>query len=549
MRRELMTSSRIRTAPALAAIVVFVAWGYEQGGYQASQWAPGGLMVLALLLLSLLFGRRFSETPVLVRVALISFAAYTLFSFLSMAWARDPAVAFEGANRTLLYLLVFALFASWPRRPDDALVILVAWVLAIVALSLYVLVRLETSTAVGLHGLMPEGRLSFPSGYWNANAALWLMAFWPAVLVARSTQILWVLRGVLAAGAVVLASVALLSQSRGSVLAMALVLGLVLLVLPARVRTLAILAPITLCVVLATPAVLDVGDHLARGLPSTTAMHRAAVPTALAALAAGVLVSLWGAFEAHVVHVPAALQRIVRSRVRATPAVLALLAVGAFLAANDPLTHAEDAWRTVSNSARGANGTGGHLESGVETARYDYFRVAHDEFLAHPLLGIGADNFQQEYLEHRHTADAPRYPHSVELRTLAETGIVGTLLALAGLISAAIVALNAVRGRAVPDRLAGVVASASLAGFAYWLVHGSFDWLWEIAGLGAPAFALLGLACSVVTEQQPSAAVRAISSWFERAAKLSLKHRAISACGWSLLALASATSLAAQWIR
>jgi tetratricopeptide (TPR) repeat protein len=36
-----------------------------------------------------------------------------------------------------------------------------------------------------------------------------------------------------------------------------------------------------------------------------------------------------------------------------------------------------------------------------------------------------------------------------------------------------------------------------VAGFAYWLVHGSFDWFWEFAGLGAPAFALLGLACAL----------------------------------------------------
>jgi tetratricopeptide (TPR) repeat protein len=41
------------------------------------------------------------------------------------------------------------------------------------------------------------------------------------------------------------------------------------------------------------------------------------------------------------------------------------------------------------------------------------------------------------------------------------------------------------------------VAAAALAGFAYWLVHGSFDWFWEFAGLGAPAFALLGLACAL----------------------------------------------------
>ena len=33
--------------------------------------------------------------------------------------------------------------------------------------------------------------------------------------------------------------------------------------------------------------------------------------------------------------------------------------------------------------------------------------------------------------------------------------------------------------------------------FAYWVVHGSVDWLWEYPGLGGPAFALLGVAVAL----------------------------------------------------
>ena len=33
--------------------------------------------------------------------------------------------------------------------------------------------------------------------------------------------------------------------------------------------------------------------------------------------------------------------------------------------------------------------------------------------------------------------------------------------------------------------------------FLYWVVHGMTDWFWEWAGLGAPALALLGLACAL----------------------------------------------------
>ena len=52
---------------------------------------------------------------------------------------------------------------------------------------------------------------------------------------------------------------------------------------------------------------------------------------------------------------------------------------------------------TASRAAT-ANGSGNRLLSGLGSNRYDFYRVALDEFVAHPLVGIGADNFQQQYL-------------------------------------------------------------------------------------------------------------------------------------------------------
>jgi tetratricopeptide (TPR) repeat protein len=120
--------------------------------------------------------------------------------------------------------------------------------------------------------------------------------------------------------------------------------------------------------------------------------------------------------------------------------------------------------------------------------------VALNEFAAHPLVGIGADNFAQQYLRYGHGDETPHYPHSVELRTLTQTGVIGALLALVGLAAALLASARALRG---PDPLARAVVAAALGGFGYWAVHGSFDWFWEFAGLGGPAFALLGLACAL----------------------------------------------------
>jgi tetratricopeptide (TPR) repeat protein len=54
--------------------------------------------------------------------------------------------------------------------------------------------------------------------------------------------------------------------------------------------------------------------------------------------------------------------------------------------------------------------------------------------------------------------------------------------------------------------------------FIYWIAHGVTDWFWEWAGLGAPAFAFLGLACALaarggtVGEEDDATAVAAASA-------------------------------------
>ena len=212
MANELRASVREApaTVPAMAAIGLFVLWATDQAGYPVTDWGPGGLLLLALLGIAFAaVGLRLRELPTPVKVALACLAAYTALSFLSILWARVPADAWEGANRTLLYLAVFALFCSWRQRGATAALLLGAWTLAMIGLSVYVALHLKAASSAELQRLLPSGRLVFPSGYANANAAQWLMAFWPALLLARSRHLPWALRGLLAGGAVLLALAAL----------------------------------------------------------------------------------------------------------------------------------------------------------------------------------------------------------------------------------------------------------------------------------------------------------------------------------------------------
>jgi tetratricopeptide (TPR) repeat protein len=553
------------TVPALAALALMVVWATDQGGYPLTHWAPGGLVVLALLAIALAAAPpRWGEIPRAVQLALLCLAAYTVLSFLSILWAAVPGDAWEGANRTLLYLLVFALFACWPQRGATAALLLCAWTFALIALAAFTALHVDAAAAhpARLDVLLPGGRLVYPVGYANADAAQWLMAFWPALLLARGPRLPAALRGVLAGGAVLLAAVALLSQSRGALYATPVLLVLVFALLPGRVRTFALLVPVAAGIAAATPAVLRVGERLeaaqgatagqgavGRGAAAaataatraTAAVHGATVTIFAVALVVALVVAAGAAIERRRPLAPATAARVHRTVGAVAIALLLALLAGGLAVAGNPVTRVRHAWDTFS-SARGyaADEAGAsRLISGLGSERYDFYRVALDEFAAHPLLGIGADNFAEAYLAHGRSTETPHYPHSVELRTLAETGLVGTLVAVLGLGAALVACRGALRASRSPDTLGPAVAAAAVAGFAYWVLHGSFDWFWEFAGLGAPAFALLGLACALAPRGE---------SRQERGVPSRRRRRPALALAGGVLGVAVIASLAAPWL-
>jgi tetratricopeptide (TPR) repeat protein len=520
--------------PALAALALFVAFAADQAGYPLTHWAPGALIVLALLAIALAnIPLQLEEISQPVRIAVGCLASYTALSYLSILWAKTPAAAWEGADRTLLYLLVFAFFALWCRRAPTAALLLGAWTLALIGLAVFVAVRLDGAGGT-LRALLPEGRLTYPSGYANANAAQWLMAFWPALFLARSERVHWALRGLFGGGAVVLADLALLSQSRGSLYASALTAIVVLALIGERLRTFAVLAVVAAGVGLSAPTLLRVGDHLHAGAVVSSNLHAGLRAMLLAGLAVGLLVALAAAIQSRRQFSEAAVLRA--RRVLGGLAIATLLAAlgGGLALAGNPLTRIRHGWETFKGGYGADSIHGSRLVSGLGSNRYDFYRVALDEFVAHPLVGIGADNFSQQYLRQRRSDETPRYPHSVELRTLSETGLLGALLGLGGLAAALLAGARSLRS---PERLTRAVAGGALAGFAYWLIHGSVDWFWELAGLGAPAFALLGLACGL----SPAPA----RGWFFRRGWVAPRRLTRAALG--LVCIAGAISLAAPW--
>ena len=176
---------------------------------------------------------------------------------------------------------------------------------------------------------------------------------------------------------------------------------------------------------------------------------------------------------------------------------VAFACIGALAATHgQPVAFIKRQLNGFSHEATGNSG-GSHFEE-VGSGRYDFWRVSLDALAAHPIGGLGQDNFADYYVTRRRTYEDPRWPHSLEMRLLAMTGLVGFLL-FSTFVVAGILAALRTRRTATPER---AFAGLALLPLVVWLIHGSIDWLWEVPALSGPALGFLGMACAL----QPAAA-------------------------------------------
>lgn len=487
--------------PALGVIGVFVALGASEGGYPARSWYPAALFVLALLVVALVSVPARKRVPRTVWLALGLLAAYTAWSFLSISWAAQQGDAWQGANRTLFYLCAFALFALWPMTARAGIVLLGAFGLGIAVVGVVELLRLAQAADPDAF-LVGGGRFGEPVGYPNANAALWFLGFLPCLFLASRREVAPLLRGLLLGGAAALFGAALMAQSRGWLFTFPIGTAALVALVPGRVRLLAALGGVAATAALMIDPVLGVLEHYeaGRGL-------RPAVDDAVRAilLPAGALAALgWIAARADLRFPLSARQARATGVAAAVAVAIALLGgLGVFIAREgSPITSASNAWKEFKRGYADERGDGTGLTGGgssrltrpLGTNRYDFWTVAWREFRERPLTGIGIDNFQEDYLRRGGSIEQPRYPHSLPLGVLAQTGAVGALLLLAAVAAAGAAVLRAIRRASA---LSGAAAGAGAACFAYWAAHGSGDWFWEFPALAGPALALLGMATAL----------------------------------------------------
>ena len=489
-----------RLTLGVGAVGVFLWWAAHGGGYAPTEWYPGAAIFLALLCASMVFAPTMATvTSKWTTHAIVLLATFTAWSFASILWAGVRGDAWDGANRTLLYLTVFSTFAVLGWRARDGAVVLGLFALGIATVGAADLFAEGTSAFV-------DGRFAEPTGYANASAALFLIAFWPAVGLAARAEVHWLARSALFATAGVLLQLAVLAQSRGSVIAGAVALGAYIALSPQRLRALVMLAPVAGVTLAALDPLLSVfASGTEASLREAVAREQQALALSIAALLAlGAVIGLAerdGGMHRR--------RHLLTRRHRPMVAAVAVGAVFAVLAATGLIAGLVASGGSGEPSGATSVLRASRFGGGLESGRFEMWRVAGQTLTQHPLLGVGADNFAVDYTRERETnAEEPLYPHSLVLRAFSQMGLVGGALFL-GFVAAALAAALASRARS--DGFTQAVVSAAIVAGAYWLVHGSIDWLWEIPAVSAPAVAFLGMAAGLAqsrTDRRPVVPLR-----------------------------------------
>jgi flagellin-like protein len=527
----------LRLAPGLLVVGLFVLWAEHDGGYDNDTWYWGALVTLALLAATLIEGAGRIHLTRAAKVSVGLFSLYVAWSYASMAWAAAPGVALQGSNRALLYLLVFVIMLVLPWSAVGARLALVGWAVGVGGLAVWVLVRLVSGADI--QALISGGRLASPTGYNNAAAALFTMGLLVSIGLATQRGLPGVVRGLLLGLACAELQVALFAQSRGWLFTLPIVAVLVIVLAGDRLRLLLFAAVPAAGVAAILPRLLRVYESTPAHLGSTAAsVGQAGLLVAFAAFVIGTLLA-WVDWLGRERTLSSGRRRIIG--VTVAVAVAAGVAGSAVAATHGhPVRFVVRQWNGFSQQH--PPGKGSHFLD-VGSGRYDFWRVALDAFVAHPVGGLGQDNFDDYYIVRGRSGEEPTWTHSLELRLLAHTGAVGFIL-FAGFIAAAVaVALRARRG-GDPGRR--TLVAIALIPLVVWLVHGSIDWFWEMPALSGPALGFLGVACAL-GRADIAPGVSGLAESPEPARRAVLR-RGLTAAGGAVLLIAMTLVLALPYL-
>ena len=466
--------------------------------FNAGGFFPGSVALVAIVLaLALVLRITIAARPLAgwslgAAAAAGALALLSCWTLLSGLWSDVPSAALIEFDRLLVYLLEFALMATFPRRPGD-LSVLLRWVAVAIAAAAVagLATRLYPDVFEAVAGRNPA-RLAYPLTYWNAMAVLCALGAVLAAHLASGRGEPAAVRVLATASLPLLCVTGYFSFSRGAIATA--VIGLVAYAVLAHPRrllfTIASAGPaVVIALMAAYGAEALATDAYFRGEGPEEGRRVARVLAATMA-GAGLLRLLLLLVERRVTRVQLAPAR--RRAVLAAVAALAVAVAAVAAVAFDAPERARAQYRGFVNAnlVQESADTRQRLGQVSNNGRIDLWEVDLQAFRSDRLRGVGAGTFQFEWEREREYPAKSVDGHSLYLETLAELGYVG--LALLG-VALAVILLTLARNLRGPERHAH---AAVLAAGGALLVHAGLDWDWEMPALFLWLFGAAGVAAA-----------------------------------------------------
>lgn len=460
------------------------------GLYDTGAWGPLALAVTSVLVAAVL--SRTVRVTAAGALAVAGLLGLSLVCLVSQVWADDDSAALLEAARWAGYGVLLLTTLALVRTPKAKAVLHGCLVAAAAALAVYVELHLLGDDA----GAWFVGRrLNEPVGYFNGQAAVALFSFW--LLLGRAEHVGRASSAISSAAAgigvgfgVLLLGQVLLTGTRAAIPAVALSAAAVLLLLPGRLRRAWMLIAVLAGTAVGARPALDVFSGEQQLVPTAAEVNDAARAILLGAAVAGIAFAVLDAL------VRAGARRLSAPRSSAAHRVLGIAMVAGVVTAGviglaaggyDRLEQQREDFVNL----RSVSPTESRLLSGGGN-RYDYWRVAVNEWQDDVVTGLGAGNYTQEYYRRRQQGEAVQQAHSLELQVLSETGLLGGF-ALCALLGGILLALARIvrRAREHPEELTALVGATGV--LVTWTVQTSVDWLHLLPGLTGVALAALVL--------------------------------------------------------
>jgi hypothetical protein len=459
---------------ALAAAVALVE--VERGSLSAGSWLPYGILILLTAAVATAAGT-LERAPRVALLGPVALAGLAVWAAISASWAPIPSLA---RDEGLLVALTAATLATAVTTLISPLSRIVAVaMLAAASGGLALLTGAQLALADDPLSKYIDGRLAVPISYANTNAAVFLLAFWPGVVLAARRGASVAVRSLALGAAAGGVGAAMLAQSKGGVLGLIASCVVVFAVSPARVR---LFVPAAIAL-LGTAAAFPVLTEPYRTSGAGPIRHAGLAVLVLAVVAAAVGAA-YARFDNR--------REIGEERRRLAGRVLAALLVAsivggaaAFLVTVDsPSGFFEKRWTTFKHLPEDETGST-HLLS-LGSNRYDFWRVSIGELRRHPLEGVGARGFGPDYLIHGRSPETPARAHSVVFEVLGELGIVGFVFLVVGWGAPLLLSVRAARRRRGP-------AVAALGAGTAALVQASVDWTFTFPAVTIASAVALGI--------------------------------------------------------